>query len=107
MEVKMKQLENFIGNATKIKGSGPIEYELWFDGNGTSYVRIVGNEIVTNEPGTFSKLLFSVNEYSHLRNSNSDINPVCGYDLSTRTTIQSKNNDDGAFLKAVLRDLLP
>lgn len=103
----MKQLENFIGKAAKIKGNGPVEYELWFDENGTPHVRIVSNKIVTNEPGTFSKLLFSVNEYAHLRNLNSDISPVHGYDLITKTIIQSKNNDDGAFLKAILRDLLP
>lgn len=93
----MKQIPLFRATA------GNIEYLLWVDGNGELYVQFDKN----NSSGTFSTLLFSVSKYASQRNSTASIGLPDGFDLSSNCQMTSKNNNDGGFLKTVLRNLLP
>jgi hypothetical protein len=103
----MKRIVNYLANAAKISGNGTIRYCLWVDDTGNLYVQFEENEVNTNSPGTFTGLLFSVADYASVRNSNSDIGHVTGIDADSDTKIIASGNNNGAFLKAVLRHLLP
>lgn len=87
----------------KLQGAGKLKYQLWVDAEGRLYVQIKEN----TASGTFSALLFSVSKYSSIRNSNASIGMPVGFDLVTRVYRKSENENDGGFLKAVLRHLLP
>ena len=56
--------------------------------------------------GTFSPLLFSVTEYASKRSETQSISQPLGLDLTRGVVMPSANNNDGAFLKAVLKHLL-
>jgi len=99
----MKQIQTAIAEAPKLEGSGKLKYQLWVDGDGRLYVQIEDNAAA----GTFSELLFSVSEYSSVRNKAESIGQPVGYDLVKKLQRASANTNDGAFLKAVLRHLLP
>lgn len=103
----MKLIDNFLANAEKISGNGTIKYCLWIDGEGNLYVQFDENEVSTNSPGTFTSLLFSVSEFASIRKSDSDIGHPSGFDAASGTRKAAANNNNGAFLKAVLRHLLP
>jgi hypothetical protein len=87
--------------APKLKGSGALEYQLWVDASGSLYVKFKEN----SDAGTFSHLGFSVAEYVALRNDTKSIEQPIGFDLEGARR-PSMNNNDGAFLKAVLCHLL-
>jgi hypothetical protein len=89
--------------AKKLSGGRTIKYHLWIDEAANLYVQLKKNDA----QGTFSSLLFSVTEYAPIRHGNSDIGHLTGFDASSGTRKNSSNNNDGAFLKAVLLDLLP
>jgi hypothetical protein len=100
--MKIKQIEEFEGKAKKVSENGSLAYQLWVDGDGKLYARIVKND----QSGMFTDLLYSVEEYAFLRNSVRSISPE-GYSFSNMKEKTSGNNNDGGFLKAVLCDLLP
>jgi hypothetical protein len=102
----MKEIEGFLGTADKQRGNGYIQYELWVDENGEFFVKFKDNEIKTDHPGTFSSVYFPVKKYAGKRNSDENIGHPAGVDESGNEVTPSDNNN-GAFLKAVLRDLLP
>jgi len=98
----LKQIHLTNNEAPKFEGSGKLKYQLWVDSSGRLYVRIEENAAT----GTFTPLLFSVVEYADQRNSTKSINKPVGLDLNGALRRESENNNDGAFLKAVLRHLL-
>lgn len=99
----MKKIEGFIATASKIK-SGKIEYCLWTDVNGALYVQILRNIIRTSKPGTHSNLLFRVTDYLNVETSPTQ---MLGFNPETYGKEYSKDNNDFAFLKAVIKHLLP
>lgn len=99
----MKQIQSATAEAPKLEGSGKLKYLLWIDSEGNLYVQIEDNAAA----GTFSGLLFSVPKYSAARNRTDSIGQPIGYDLVKNEQCVSANTNDGAFLKAVLRHLLP
>lgn len=98
----MKQLHITNNEAPKLEGSGNLKYQLWVDGNGSLYVQIEKNAAA----GTFSPLLFSVTEYASQRSASQSIGKPLGLDLIRGVVMSSADNNDGAFLKAVLQHLL-
>jgi hypothetical protein len=86
----------------KIGGAGTLEYQLWVDDGGSLYVQITKN----SDGGTLSPWCFPVARYASERNSTKSIDKPVGYDLVSDTERAGKNNNDGAFLKAVLCHLL-
>ncbi|WP_342040302.1 hypothetical protein [Aeromonas caviae] len=103
----MIKIDNFIGSAPKIGGDGYIEYELWVDCSGLLYVRIVDNIISTSTPGTFNSILFQVSKYVSHRCASSAMTVSQGYDMNSNTTVPVNDNNTSAFLKAILRHLIP
>ena len=99
----MKKIQSAIAEAPKLEGNGNIKYHLWVDGKGNLYVQFDEND----ETGTFSRLLFSVAEYASERDKTNSIGQPNGFDLTKKAREISSNRNDGAFLKAVLRHLLP
>ncbi|ELM3717329.1 hypothetical protein RYR53_000317 [Aeromonas hydrophila] len=103
----MKKIENFQGKAPKIKDGGHIQYHLWIDDSGALYVQMFENDIDTPTPGTFDALLFPVSQYMNSRCSEGKMSVSQGYNISTCAFQNINNNNTSAFLKAVLRHLLP
>ena len=103
----MIKINNFIGRAPKICGDGNIEYELWVDSSGSLYVRIVDNIISTSTSETFNFILFQVSKYVSHRCSSSAMTVSQGYDINSKTTVPVNDNNTSAFLKAILRHLIP
>lgn len=99
----IKKIDSEIRLAPKIKGQGHIHYCLWADEQGEQYVQFINND----DLGTLSNLLFSVSKYKSERNSDNALRNLQGYDSTSKSFKLSENNNDGAFLKAVLRHLLP
>lgn len=99
----MKKIDPFLGVTPKLEGQGDIKYCLWVDSKGALYVQIVEN----SSSGTFSKCLFSVSKYLFLRNCTDKLSSLEGFDISTNKVIPVEGNNNGAFLKAILRNLLP
>lgn len=96
----MKQIHISNNEAPKCGGSGTLKYQLWVNDEGSLYAEITEN----SDGGTFSPLLFPVSKYAPARHKS--INKPRGLDLTTGAERKSANNDDGAFLKAVLHHLL-
>lgn len=98
----IKKLD-YVGSAKKLKGDGLLKYCLWIDDKGSLYVQLIENE----KAGTYSDIIFSVSKYLPIRNSNQEINVSEGYDTKAQKIVSRPNNNNGAFLKAVLKTLLP
>lgn len=98
----MKQIHTTNNEAPKLSGFGNLKYQLWVDSSGSLYVQIANNAAA----GTFSPLLFSVAKYASKRTRSQSIGNPAGLDLSGSVERQSEDNNDGAFLKAVLKHLL-
>lgn len=63
-------------------------------------------QIVENtESGTFSPLRFPVAEYASRRNSTGSLGQLSGFDADGKKQ-EGNNNNDAAFLRAVLKHLL-
>lgn len=107
MGLKMKKIEGFSGKAPKQRGGGHILYELLVDEHGELFVKFKDNEIETERPGTFSAVCFPVRRYADKRNTDEDIGHPTGIDEVSREEVTPSDNNNGAFLKAVLRHLLP
>lgn len=99
----MKQIQSAIAEAPKLEGSGKLKYRIWVDGDGNLYVQIEDNAAA----GTFSEMLFSMSKYAPARKNTESIGQPVGYDLVKNEQRVSANTNDGAFLKAALRHLLP
>jgi hypothetical protein len=102
----MKKIENFVATAPKIK-FGQLEYCLWTDDEGALYVQINRNLTETDSPGKHSKLLFRVSRYLNNKNTDNDSEEMRGIDPITLTEEVSKDNNDVAFIKAILKHLFP
>ncbi len=100
--MKVRQIQPFSAQAPKILGGGNIEYQLWVDDSGEFYVHFEDNTY----SGKFSNLLFSVSRYASIRNSKKTINQLEGYDSIQERWQTHTGNNNGGFLKAVLRHLL-
>jgi hypothetical protein len=94
---------DFIGNVSKVAGHGNIEYFLWVDLEDRPYVQFQDND----RSGTFSSLLSPVARYASKRNMRRKLQRLLGYDLESKKWRRTKDLNNGAFLKAVLRDVLP
>lgn len=105
--LKMKKIEGFTGKAPKQRGGGHILYELLVDEHGEFFVKFKGNEIETERPGTFSAVCFPIRKYADKRNTEENIGHPTGIDEVSGQEVTPSENNNGAFLKAVLRDLLP
>lgn len=99
----MKKIESCVVSAPKLSNNGSIKYCMWVDDTGSLYVQMVENE----ESGTFSNLLFSVSKYQSKRRSDKAIGTLEAYDIKNNTIVVVNDNNNGAFLKAVLIHLLP
>ena len=102
-EIGMKQIPSVVLKAPKLEGAGEIEYRLWVDPDGEFYVQFEDNATA----GTLGDLLFSVSRYAGVRKHADPIAKPTGYDLKKHRERESANRNDGGFLKAVLRHLLP
>jgi len=89
----------FLGIAPKLNRRGFISYRVSLDDAGNQYVQFVRND----KKGTFSDIIYSVKKYAPLRHSSSSIGFPQGYSLACTGLVESKNTNDGGFLKAVLR----
>lgn len=99
----MKKIGTETFSASKLSETGNIKYHLWLDSVGSLYFQIIGNEA----SGTFSNYLFSVSEYQSERESTKALGKLNAYNIETKKHEIVKDNNNGAFLKAVLRNLLP
>lgn len=99
----MKRIEPCVFSAPKLSGTGDIKYCLWVDNAGGLYVQIIENKA----SGTFSKHLFSVAKYQSLRASTIALGKLEAYSLERNKLEEVEDNNNGAFLKAVLKNLLP
>lgn len=97
----MRKIVSYIGIAPKLVGNGSIKYCLWIDEQGKLYVQFVENEA----SGTFSNFAFSVAEYESSRDKRIPLNPLEGHDVESGKSKIIDDNNNGAFLKAVLRHL--
>ena len=102
-DLRMKRIQTAILKAPKLQGDGEIGFLLWVDSECGLYVQLAGNAAA----GTYGGLLFSVSRYAGIRKDQELINKLTGYDLEKCQERDSANNNDGAFLKAVLCHLLP
>jgi hypothetical protein len=102
-EALMKKIESCVCSAPKLSGTGNIKYCLWVEIAGNLYVQIIENEA----SGTFSKLLFSVSKYQSERTSTKTLGKLEAYNLESEKFEDVEDNNNGAFLKAVLINLLP
>ncbi len=102
----MKKINSFTGKAKKKNGDGHIFYELWVNDNGIIFVKFIANKVHTDRPGTHSDIFYSVKDYADKRDSNDSIGNPVGVD-ETGVVVTPSDNNNGAFLKAVLCDLLP
>ncbi|MEO3735153.1 hypothetical protein [Shewanella baltica] len=105
----MKKLVDFIGKASKISGNGYVYYELWFNTEGAAYVRLTENlpDFSEVKAGTHSMHLYSLAVYAPTRFLNHALGELEAYDLVEKKNVVVKDNNNGGFLKAALRDLLP
>lgn len=102
----MKKINGFTGRASKKSCDGFIVYELWVDVQGNLFVKFIDNDVHTDRPGTHSDIFYSVMDYADKRNSKGSIGNPIGID-GTGAEVTPSDNNNGAFLKAVLCDLLP
>lgn len=103
----MNKVEQFEGEAPKIKGRGSIRYHLWTNDRGALYVQLSSNEIDTTSPGTLDQYLFPVAQYIDSRCEESQLNVTEGLRFESGSLEKIENNNTSAFLKAVLRHLFP
>lgn len=103
MEFMMKKIESYSCIAPKISGTGNIEYCLWVDTEGNLYVQIIGNEAA----GTFSKYLFSVSQYQGKRKNSKSLGNLTAFNVESGKIEPVADNNNDAFIKAILNNLLP
>ena len=99
--MNIKRIDSYIGIASKLSTGKPFDYYIWEKENGSLYVQFSRNR----SRGKFSKFLFSVTEYQDQRKDFAAIGQLRGYDIERKKFRSADNNNNGAFLKAVLRHL--
>jgi len=99
----MKKIDKCEISAPKLSETGNIKYCLWIDITGNLYVQMIENQA----SGTFSKYLFSVSKYESERTSSKALGSMEAYNIENNAIENVDNNNNGAFLKAVLIHLLP
>jgi len=99
----MKKIGTETHTAPKLSGTGDIEYFLWIDAVGGVYIQIVGNDA----SGTFSNYLFSVSKYQSERTSAKALGNLEAYNIERKESEIVEDNNNSAFLKAILRNILP
>jgi hypothetical protein len=99
----MKKIEPHIYSAPKLSGKGHIKYCLWVNEDGLLFVQMTGNEA----SGTYSHHLFSVSQYASKRSSIEAIGELKAYNLNSKKDESLADKNNSAFLKAVLKHLLP
>ena len=100
-DTKMKQIHITNNEAPKLGGDGNLTYQLWVDDSGSLYVQVVKN----SKEGTFSQWRFPVAKYASGRSNTKLLGQLVGLDAQG-TEQEGNNNNDDAFLRAVLRHLL-
>lgn len=105
-EAEMKKIDGFTGSAKKRRGEGRISYELWVNDCGDFFVKLIDNQLKTDRPGTHSAILYPIKDYADHRDSTKKIGHPVGINEAGEP-VKASDNNDGAFLKAVLDDLLP
>jgi hypothetical protein len=98
----MKKIEPYSCTIPKTKKTDSVEYCLWVDKLGELYVQIIGNEA----SGTFSKCAFSVSKYASKIESGKALGKIEGYNLESEENEICKNNNNSAFVKVALQNLL-
>ena len=89
------------------------EIAIWSsDSSGTLYaynntIHNCTRGLRNQNTGTFSNLAFSVSEYKDKRFQYAPLGKLDGYDINTGRSDTVTDNNNGAFLKAVLRHLFP
>lgn len=99
--MRFTEIEDYIGAATKLEGNGKIMYKLLINEKHELHIQFVENE----EDGTFSDIVFSVAMYAPERHSRHVLKELEGYDPSTGKLVRRRDNNNGGFLKAVLKHL--
>ena len=99
----MKKIGTETHTAPKLSGTGDIKYILWIDAIGGVYIQIVDNDA----SGTFSKYLFSVSKYQAERATSKALGNLEAYNIERQEAEIVEDNNNGAFLKAILRNILP
>lgn len=94
---------SYIGRAPKLSESGEIEFTLWVDEAGSLYVQMLGNAA----SGTFTDHVASVAKYASLRKSKDSLGAIDVVNPETGSTHCARDNNNSAFLKAILQYLLP
>lgn len=97
-------IQNFthLSKAPKLNGRGFISYRIWFEQSGKQYIQLMCN----TQTGTFSEMLFSVQQYAPVCHTRRSIGFPKGFSVNCGRVVESNNTNDGAFLKAALRHLL-
>jgi len=97
-----RQIHTTNNRAPKLRGDGPLTYQLWVDDGGNLYVQITENE----KAGRVTPLLYPVAKYADQRNGEQSLGELVGYDLASGEQRASRNDTDSGFLKAVLCHLI-
>lgn len=97
----MKKIDGFIGVACSLRTKVIFHYYLYEDEQKELHIQIDKS----NSRGTYSSLLYSVSEYKNERHIYAPLGRLNGYDLSEGKYVDIKNNNNGALLKAALRDI--
>lgn len=103
----MNRVEQFEGEAPKIKGDGSIRYHLWTDDQGALYVQLYENDVNKKSPGTLDRYMFPITKYIDRRCAKSQLSVSEGLVVESGSWEKVENNNTSAFLKAVLRHLFP
>lgn len=107
----MKKLENYIGHAPRLSKKGTLDYTLWIDDKGALFIQILKNNAPkAKKPGTHTKLLLRVSDYLNELHTSEDYSSISGFNLErskNETEVQTTNNNNTSFIKAILRHLLP
>lgn len=90
--------------APKLEGAGKIGYSVYEISNGERYVRMDGNHVGMNSPGTFSPLYFKVCDPQFERLDRPFALKLNGYSEITRPPEFCSNATTPGFLRAVLID---
>lgn len=95
---KLTKIRRFTAGAMKLQGDGQLIYSILLDTEAAIYVMIEENISNSKNPGSHSQYAYSVAACLEGR-----IEP---YDVVTGEMMITKDNNVGAFVKAVVNDLM-
>lgn len=99
--MSFKKIKNFQSQAKKSQGDTLLTYELYVDDQTWDIYVKIDNE----SSGSVNTNLFLVKEYYDLRDSKKSLNSVNVYDIDTGIQKLVDDNNNGSFLKSVLKEL--